>query len=100
MSLSNFTENWKKDITEIKILPEDYIPKQLVIGNIYRTSWQLSSRFRFKLISYGDMYCKLQSHFNGNTFDCKITDLKELNKQALYNAIQRIKNYKNDKNTS
>jgi len=95
MSWSNFPENWEKDVEEVKILPEDKIPKKLLIGENYHTSWQSSPRFRFKLISHGDIYCKLKSHWSNHEFDCKITDLRETNSNALNNAHKRIKNYKN-----
>lgn len=97
MSWSNFPENWEKDAEIIEILDEDKIPKKLIIGENYHTSWQSNSRFRFKLLSYDNVNCKLQSHFNGNTFSCKITDLREINKRTLYNARQRIKKDKSSK---
>jgi hypothetical protein len=87
-------DNWSKDVEMVTVLPEDKIPQKLLIGENYHTTFQSSPRFRFKLISHGDVYCKLKSHFTGSTFDCKITNLRETNRRALENANRRIKNYK------
>lgn len=94
MSWSNFPENWEKDVPEIKILDEDKIPKKIKIGETYHTSWQSNTRFKWTLISHGDIYAKLKNKFNGKEFDCKITDLRETNYNARNNAKSRIKKLK------
>jgi len=93
MGWNNFPENWEKDIEMIKILPEDYIPKKLDIGRKYHTSWQSNPRFSWTLISFSDISCRLKNKFNGKEFDCKISELRETNQNALFNARKRIKNY-------
>ncbi len=94
MSWSNFPENWEKDVEEVKILPEDYIPKKLDIGRKYHTSWQSNPRYAWKLKAIGDTLAMLINPRTGKEFDCKISDLRETNKQALQNAQKRIKNNK------
>lgn len=96
MSWDNFPENWEKDVQTIKVLDEDRIPQNIKIGETYHTSWQNSKRYSFKLLSHGDIWCKLKSAF-GREFNCKITDLRETNKRALQNASKRIKNYEKSK---
>ena len=94
MSWSNFPENWEKDVETIVILPEDTIPKQLVIGNKYHLSWASNKAMVWVLKSYNSTHAFLETPRTKKQLSSKITDLRELNKQALQNAQKRIKKYK------
>lgn len=94
MSLSNFPENWEKNIPEIKILPEDYIPKKLEIGKKYHLSWASSRAMVWVLKSYNANYVFLETPKTKKLLVSKISDLRELNKYVLMNAKQRINKLK------
>jgi len=97
MGWNNFPENWEKDIKTIKILPEDTIPKKLVIGNKYHLSWASNKAMVWILKSYNSTHAFLETPRTKKKLSSKITDLRELNKQSLTNANLRIKNYERQK---
>lgn len=94
MSWNNFPENWEKDVKTIVILPEDTILKQLVIGSKYHLSWASSKSMVWVLKNYNSTHAFLETPRTKKQLSSKITDLRELNKQALQNANKRIKNNK------
>ena len=98
MGWSNYPENWEKDVEPIEVLDIDKIPTELVVGTKYHCTWA----------SHPGMVWILKSiHLNQATLETPRTKkiiqthkdyLRHINKNALKQAKERIKNEKSSSN--
>lgn len=89
MGLSNFPENWEKDVKTIVITEEDKIVKQHVIGRKYHCSWASSNKMVWTLIDITNNIATLKTKF-GKEIKTNVNNLREINKFALVNTYKRL----------
>ena len=92
MGSNNFPENWEKDCRpQPEILEVDRIPQYLTIGNKYNCSWASSKDMVWVLIHTYYNTATLQTPKTKRIITTNMNSLRLTNKEALENAIKRIK---------
>ena len=91
--MSNYPENWLTDSPVIEILEEDRIPKQVVIGQKYHTSWQYNTKMCWILRGVNNEGIALMEAPRAKTqFITDVHTLRHLKKDAQRNANIRVRN--------
>lgn len=94
MSWSNFPENWETEgKPEIEILDIDRVPTELIIGTKYHCTWASKPGMVWVLkgISQNNQAI-LETPKSKKIIHTHVHNLRHINKNALQQAKQRLKN--------
>jgi hypothetical protein len=87
--MSNYPENWEKDITPREILLKDELVQVPIIGNTYHISWARNKGMCWKLLSFDDNYAYLRTPKTHKPIKCKLSELREIASRARNKAYHR-----------
>jgi len=98
MSWNNFPENWEGDAEVVEVLECDKVPIELTIGTLYHCIWTTSKGMVWVLkgISNNNQAI-LETPRTKKIIYTHVHNLRHINKNALWQAKQRIKKEKNEK---
>lgn len=87
--MSNYPENWEKDITPKEILLEDELVQTPKIGSTYHISWASKKGMCWKLISFDNTTAYLRTPKTHRPIKCKLSELREISSRARNKAYFR-----------
>lgn len=92
MGWSNFPENWEIDAPQIEILDIDRVPIELTVGTKYHCTWASHTGMVWVLkgISNNNQ-AVLETPRSKKIIITHVHNLRHINKNALFQAKQRIK---------
>ncbi len=92
MGWNNFPENWETDAPQIEILDIDRVPTELIVGTKYHVTWASKPGmvWRLKGISNNNQ-AVLETPRTKKIMFTHVHNLRHINKNALFQAKQRIK---------
>lgn len=101
MGWSNYPENWEKDAPQIEILDIDRVPIELTVGTKYHCTWASSKGMVWVLkgISQNNQAI-LETPRSKKIIHTHVHNLRHINKNALQQAKQRLKNVNSKKVSS
>lgn len=92
-----YSEIFDENSKLIPALPEDRIPKKLVVGEKYHISWASDHKMVWVLKSWNSVYAFMETPKTKKSLSTKISDLREINKNVRKNQLKRLENYKKNK---